>query len=65
LCMLGIQDVEFCFFLVVLFFQVWLQHLSKIFDLWSSHCLFPPSSCNLESLSNLTFLSCNNSTFLC
>jgi hypothetical protein len=25
----------------------WLQHLSKIFDLWSSCCLLPPSSRHL------------------
>jgi hypothetical protein len=41
--------LEFCFFLVVFFCQVWLQSLSKIFDLWSSCCLHPPSSCHLGS----------------
>jgi hypothetical protein len=28
----------------IFFCQVWLQHLSKIFDLWSSLCLLLPSS---------------------
>jgi hypothetical protein len=36
---LGVQGVQVCFFLMLYFHQVWLQHLSKIFDLWSSHYL--------------------------
>jgi hypothetical protein len=35
---------EFCFFFLFFFCQVWLQHLSNIFDLWSSRFLLPPSS---------------------
>jgi hypothetical protein len=31
------------------FCQVWLQHLSKILDLWSSCCLLPLSSHDLGS----------------
>jgi hypothetical protein len=46
----GLQVSEFCFFLVFLFCQVWLHHLSKIFDLWSPHYLLPPSSNYLGSL---------------
>jgi hypothetical protein len=38
---------KFWFFLVLFFCQVWLQHLSKIFDLRSSHCLLLPSSRHL------------------
>jgi hypothetical protein len=39
-----------CWFFLVLFFcQVWLQHLSKIFDLRSSHCVFLPSNRHLLS----------------
>jgi hypothetical protein len=38
-------DSSWCFF----FCQVWLQHLSKVFDLWSSHCLLPPCSSHLGS----------------
>jgi hypothetical protein len=33
---LGVQGVEFLFSLVLFFCHVWLQHLSKIFDLWHS-----------------------------
>jgi hypothetical protein len=36
---------SWCFF----FCQMWLQNLSKIFDLWSSCCLLPPSSHHLGS----------------
>jgi hypothetical protein len=46
---------EFCFFWWVFFCQVWLQYLSKIFDLRSSCCLLPPSSCHL-SISFFVFL---------
>jgi hypothetical protein len=45
----GFEVSDFCFFLVVLFCQVWLQCLSKIFDLRSSFCLLPPSSHHLGS----------------
>jgi hypothetical protein len=40
---------KFWFFLVLFFCQVWLQHLSKIFDLRSSHCLLLPSGHHLGS----------------
>jgi hypothetical protein len=43
----GFRVSEFCFFLVVFFCQVWLQSLSKMFDLLSSRCLLPPSSRHL------------------
>jgi hypothetical protein len=36
--------------------QVWLQHLSKVFDLWSSCCLLPSSSRHLGSSSQTDFL---------
>jgi hypothetical protein len=44
---LGYQSFasSWCFF----FCQLWLQHLSKILDLQSSHCLLPPSSHHLGS----------------
>jgi hypothetical protein len=35
--------------------QVWLQCFSKIFDLWISYCLLPPSSCHLGSPSVVWF----------
>jgi hypothetical protein len=44
---LGVQGVKFWFFLVLFFCHVWLQHLSKIFDFWSSCCLLLHSSCHL------------------
>jgi hypothetical protein len=51
LCMgWGFGVSEFCFFLVFFFCQVWLQHLSKIFDLQSSCCLLPPSITILDPL---------------
>jgi hypothetical protein len=34
------------------FCQVWLQHLSKIFALWSSCCLLPPSSHHFMQVTN-------------
>jgi hypothetical protein len=40
--------------------QVWLQHLSEIFDLQSSHCLLPPSSHHLGSLCLYNFNALNN-----
>jgi hypothetical protein len=46
---LGVQGVRFFILLGGFFCQVWLQHLSKIFDLWSSHCLLLPSSHHLGS----------------
>jgi hypothetical protein len=49
LCGLGVWVSGLCFFLVVFLCQVWLQHLSKIFDLWSSCYLLPPSSLHLGS----------------
>jgi hypothetical protein len=45
----GFVVLEFCLFLVVFSCQVWLQHLSKIFDLGISCCLLPPSSHHLGS----------------
>jgi hypothetical protein len=41
---LGAKFVGVLLLLVVFFCQVWLQCLSKIFDLQSSRCLLPPSS---------------------
>jgi hypothetical protein len=38
-------------FFFFFFCQVWLWFLRKIFDPHSSHCLLPPSSCHLGSLS--------------
>jgi hypothetical protein len=50
---LGVWGVRVLLLLGVFFFcQVWLQHLSKIFDLWSSHCLLSPSSYHLGSSPN-------------
>jgi hypothetical protein len=46
---LGIRGVGVFLILGGFLCQVWLQHLSKIFDLWSSCCLLPPSSCHLGS----------------
>jgi hypothetical protein len=37
---LGVRGVGVLLFLVAFFCQVWLQHPSKIFDLWSS-CFLP------------------------
>jgi hypothetical protein len=45
---LGAQSGKL-WFLLVLFSAKWLQHLSKIFDLRSSHCLLLHSSCHLWS----------------
>jgi hypothetical protein len=50
--------LEFCFFLVVFFCQVWLQRLSNIFDLQSSGCLLPFSSCHLGSFPAMLFYAC-------
>jgi hypothetical protein len=48
----------FWFFLVVFSCQVWLQHLSKIFDLQSSCCLLLPSLPSwIPLLLNIPFLS--------
>jgi hypothetical protein len=47
---LGVQGVRVLLILGGFFCQVWLQCFSKIFDLWSSRCLPPPSSCHLGSL---------------
>jgi hypothetical protein len=50
LCGLGVWSVRVLLLLGGFFFcQVWLQNLSKIFDLWSSCCLLPPSSHHLGS----------------
>jgi hypothetical protein len=46
---LGLEGVEVLILLVLYFHQVWLQHLSKIFDLWSSCCLLLCPSCHLGS----------------
>jgi hypothetical protein len=66
LCRLGIQGVRVLLLHGSFFCQVWLQHLSKIFDLWSSRCLLPPSSRHLGSLMASHFCS-NDSTseFVC
>jgi hypothetical protein len=53
---LGIQSVKFWFFLVLFSCQVWLQYLSKIFDLWSSHCLLLHSSHHLWSSKMIIWL---------
>jgi hypothetical protein len=42
----GLEVSEFCFFLVFSSAKC-SSSVSAIFDLWSSHCLFPPSSCHL------------------
>jgi hypothetical protein len=47
---LGVQGVKVLLLLGGFFCQVWLQHLSKIFDLWRSRCLLPPSSHHLGSI---------------
>jgi hypothetical protein len=44
-----LRVLKFWFFLVLFSCQVWLQHLSKIFDFWSSCCLVLHSSCYLGS----------------
>jgi hypothetical protein len=47
----GFRVSEFCCFLVFFFFLTSVAPaLSKIFDLWSSHCLLPLSSHFLDSL---------------
>jgi hypothetical protein len=43
----GFRVKKFWLFLVLFFCQVLLHHLSKIFDLQSSHCLLLNSSCHL------------------
>jgi hypothetical protein len=40
---------KFWFFLVLFFCQVWLQHLSKIFDLWRSCCLLLHSGRHVDA----------------
>jgi hypothetical protein len=51
-CRLGVCSVEVLLLLGGFFCQVWLQHLSMIFDLWSSRCLLPLCSCHLGSFFN-------------
>jgi hypothetical protein len=46
---LGGQGVTVLLLLGGFFLPAWLQCLSKIFDLQSSHCLLPPSSHHLGS----------------
>jgi hypothetical protein len=46
---LGFRVSKFWLFLVLFFCEVWLQCLSKIFDLQSSRCLLLHSSCHLGS----------------
>jgi hypothetical protein len=62
---LGCQSFAF---LGVFFCQEWLQNLSKIFDLQSSHCLLPPSShhpvCFLDK-SHLTGMKWNLDVVIC
>jgi hypothetical protein len=60
---LRVRVSEFWFFLAAFFYQVWLQHLSKIFDLRSSCCLLLPSSHHLGSSPSFQF-SCFNWVFL-
>jgi hypothetical protein len=58
LCMgWGFRVLMFWFSLVLFFCLVLLQHLSEIFDLRSSWCLFLHCSCHLRSLSRMCFLS--------
>jgi hypothetical protein len=52
---LGVPGDRVLFFLVVFFCQVWLQCLSKIFDLQSSRCLLLPSRHHLGSLHDMWF----------
>jgi hypothetical protein len=58
----GSQGVGVLLLLGVFFCQVWLHRFSKIFDLRSSHCLLPPSSCHL-GFSSLSFVRVTD--FLC
>jgi hypothetical protein len=53
---LEVQGVKVLILLGGFFFQVWLQHLSKIFDLQSSCCLLLPSSHHLGYSRLLFFL---------
>jgi hypothetical protein len=53
LCVLRVQGVGVLPILVFFFSQVWLLHLSKIFDLGSPRCLLPASSHYLGSASCL------------
>jgi hypothetical protein len=46
---LGVQGVEVLILLGALFLPCVAQHLSKSFDLWSSHCLLVHLSCLLGS----------------
>jgi hypothetical protein len=46
---LWVQGSKLLFSLVLCFCQVWLQHLSKVFDSWSSSCLLLFLSCHLVS----------------
>jgi hypothetical protein len=52
---LGVQGVKTLIFLGVFFSQVWLQHFTKIFDLWSSCCGLLHSSPDLGSSSYFSF----------
>jgi hypothetical protein len=45
----GFKVSGFWFFLEFFSWQVWFQHLSKVFDIWSSHCLLLLSSHHLGS----------------
>jgi hypothetical protein len=56
LCVLGVWGVGVLLLLGDFSCQVWLQSLSKIFALWSSCYLLPPSSCHLGILSVLILL---------
>jgi hypothetical protein len=62
---LGVQGVR-VWILFFFFSQVWLQRLSKIFDLQSSCCLLLPSGCHLGSLLffSLSFKSETSEYFL-
>jgi hypothetical protein len=46
---LGFRESKFWLSLVFYFLQVWLQHLRKVFNSWSSCCLLLYSSCHLRS----------------
>jgi hypothetical protein len=54
---LGVQGLGVLLLLGGFFCQVWLQHLSKIFDFRSSSCLLPPSSHHLGSDDLQSFLA--------
>jgi hypothetical protein len=54
----GFKMLKFWFFLVLFFCWEWLQHLSKIFDLWRSCCLLLHSSHHLGSLPYFDTILC-------